>query len=720
MVIVAIRVSLPVPLRQAFDYQHDGVLLPGVRVRVPFGRRTLIGVVIEAPVTPAVGVALRAIVEVIDKEPLLTEESLALLRFVADYYHHPFGEVLFGALPSGLKQGGALRLPKAYHLTAQAQHHDARSFGRARRLRGLWDLFKDSGVVLEAEIKAQGPGTGALLKTLKAQNLVEECSLPPPSTRLGEGVALRSDQDAAYRAVAAAFGQFRAFLLFGVTGSGKTEVYLQLIADVVAKGQQALVLVPEIGLTPQLVARFAARLGDAVGVLHSSCTDNERVKVWSRAAAGDLAVVVGTRSAVFVPLKHLGLIVVDEEHDGSFKQQDGFRYHARDMAVLRARRAEVPIVLGSATPSLESYRHAQEGRYQLLRLPHRGWDRTLPTVHLVDLARIPSQGGLTAPLLAAIRERLARQEQTLLFLNRRGYAPVLLCPECRWHAPCDSCDARLTVHLAKKTLRCHHCGHERALPLICPRCQHPKLLRVGEGTQRIEEALRHQLPDARIARIDRDTVTSRFAFEELITKIRAHEIDVLVGTQMLAKGHDFEDLTLVGIINADQGLYGSDFRADEQLFAQIVQVAGRAGRAAKPGEVIIQTHHPDHPLWHPLARLDYEAFAEIALRDRRETGFPPYVYCALLRAESLRPDLPARFLESTKALGAGDPLIVLGSVLPATLSRRAGYYRAQLLITSPKRSALQAWLKGWVPRLSTQSTATGVRWSLDVDPHSLY
>lgn len=688
-------------------------------MRVPFGARVLTGLVVEAPVEPPPGLALRAIIAVVDKDPLLDKEQLDLLRFVADYYHHPLGEVLFGALPSGLKKGHLARWPKAYRLSEKGLAADAQAFGRAQRMRALWQRLKEAPVLSDTDIKSLGRGTGALLKRLLALGLAEECAPASCQAASLDSVVLRADQQEAYEAVQAMFGRFRAFLLFGVTGSGKTEVYLQLIAHLLARGQQVLVLVPEIGLTPQLVARFQARLGVEIGVLHSGCREGERIRVWSEAAAGRIGVVVGTRSAVFVPLKNPGLIVVDEEHDGSFKQQDGFRYHARDMAVLRAQRAGIPIVLGSATPSLETYRHALEGRYDLLRLPYRGPDRSLPRMRIVDLGREAVQEGLTPILMQAVRDRLSRREQVLLFLNRRGYAPVLLCPACRWHAPCDRCDARLTVHLAKKTLRCHHCGHERPLPSVCPRCQHPRLLRVGEGTQRIEQALRHRIPEARIARIDRDTVKSRLIFEELLSKVRSHEIDILVGTQMLAKGHDFADLTLVGVINADQGLHGTDFRADELLFAQMVQVAGRAGRAEKPGEVVIQTYHPGHRLWDPLARLDYEGFAKLALQDRKDTHFPPYSHCALLRAEALKPDLPARFLDAAKALGQGSSQVLLGSVLPATLSRRAGYYRAQLLATSLKRAALQSWLTTWMEDLA-KIPAPGVRWSLDVDPHSLF
>ncbi|MHB1753451.1 MAG: primosomal protein N' [Acidiferrobacter sp.] len=718
---VAIRVSLPVPLRRSFDYEYEHPLAPGVRVRVPLGRRVLTGIVIEVPTEALPGITLRPILAVIDREPLLSSEQLRLLRFAADYYHHPLGEVLFAALPGALKRGDEAVTARAYGLTAMGLAAEAARFGRARRQAALWEAIKAAGILNESGLKALGPGFRPALRALMAQGLVEEREAPAPgSTLCPDGVVLRPDQRAACDAVRAAFGTFVAFLLFGVTGSGKTEVYLDLLAGVVEAGGQALVLVPEIGLTPQLVTRFEARLGTAIGTLHSACAAGERARVWSAAAAGRLGVVVGTRSAVFTPMKHLSLVIVDEEHDASFKQQDGFRYHARDLAVWRAKRLQVPVVLGSATPSLESYRHARERRYHLLTLPDRGPARALPSVRLIDLGRDRARDGLSAPMIAALRAHVARGEQALLFLNRRGYAPVLLCPQCRWHAPCDRCDARLTVHLGDRRLRCHHCGHERPLPTACPACGHEGLVRVGDGTERVEEGLRRALPGARVARVDRDTTGSRLAFNALLRKVRGHEIDVLVGTQMLAKGHDFPNMTLVGVIHADQGLHGNDFRADEQLFAQIVQVAGRAGRGDRPGQVLIQTHHPAHPLWVPLARLDYEAFAEAALQERRETAFPPYTHCALLRAEARKPEIALRFLEAAKRLAATPPEVRLGCILPAVLARRAGYHRAQLLATSAQRGALQSWLTAWLARVAEIPVAAQVRWSLDVDPYSLF
>ena len=718
---VAIRVSLPVPLRRSFDYEYEHPLAPGVRVRVPLGRRVLTGIVIEAPTEALPGITLRPILAVIDREPLLSSEQLRLLRFAADYYHHPLGEVLFAALPGALKRGNEAVPARAYGLTAMGLAAETGRFGRARRQAALWEAIKAAGILNESDLKALGPGFRPALRALMAQGFVEEREAPAPgSTPCPDGVVLRPDQRAACDAVRAAFGTFVAFLLFGVTGSGKTEVYLDLLAEVVEAGGQALVLVPEIGLTPQLVARFEARLGTTIGTLHSACAAGERARVWSAAAAGRLGVVVGTRSAVFTPMKRLSLVIVDEEHDASFKQQDGFRYHARDLAVWRAKRLQIPVVLGSATPSLESYRHARERHYHLLTLPDRGPARALPSVRLIDLGRDRARDGLSAPLIAALREHVARGEQALLFLNRRGYAPVLLCPQCRWHAPCDRCDARLTVHLGDRRLRCHHCGHERPLPTACPACGHEGLVRVGDGTERVEEGLRRALPGARVARVDRDTTGSRLAFDALLRKVLGHEIDVLVGTQMLAKGHDFPNMTLVGVIHADQGLHGNDFRADEQLFAQIVQVAGRAGRGERPGQVLIQTHHPAHPLWAPLARLDYEAFADVALQERRETAFPPYTHCALLRAEARKPEIALRFLEAAKRLAATPPEVRLGCILPAVLARRAGYHRAQLLATSAQRAALQSWLTAWLSRVAEIPIAAQVRWSLDVDPYSLF
>ena len=715
-----VQVALPVPVGHLFAYLAPAPLPAGVRVRVPFGSRTLTGLVMPAGEVAPSDRTLRPIFDQLDSVPLLASDFLAFLTFVADYYHHPLGEVVFAALPPALKGGrGPVGRPGGLSLTAAGHTFDPAAFGRAERKRRLLAAVRAHTVLPPAALAALGSGFAQVARELVAAGLLQRVPLPPPVMEALSGPALRADQRAAVDAVQQTRG-FAAFLLFGVTGSGKTEVYLELIAEVVRGGRQVLVLVPEIGLTPQLVARFARRLGLAPGVLHSGCTPAERTRIWHAAGQGDAAVIIGTRSAVFVPLRAPGLIIVDEEHDPSFKQQDGFRYHARDIAVLRAKRAGLPVLLGSATPSLESYRHARVGRYTLLRLPGRGPGRSQPAVHLVDLSREPAADGLSPTLVQAVSATLRRQEQALLFLNRRGFAPVLLCPQCRWHAPCDHCDARLTVHAARRQLRCHHCGRERPLPTACPQCGGPRLVRVGEGTERVEEALRRIFPEARIARVDRDTMTSRAAFTDLLRHVQDGAIDILVGTQMLAKGHDFPRLTLAAVINADQGLYGSDFRADEQLFAQILQVAGRSGRGERAGAVWIQTHHPEHPLWQPLKALDYEGFAELALRDRELTGFPPYTHCALIRAETRDSGGAQAFLRHILALQPLPPGLTAGAVMPATMARRAGYYRAQCLLTAERRSVLHAWLGVWLPQVRALPQARRLRWSIDIDPHSLY
>jgi primosomal protein N' (replication factor Y) len=510
--------------------------------------------------------------------------------------------------------------------------------------------------------------------------------------------------------------RFSAFLLHGVTGSGKTEVYLEAIKRVLARGKQTLVLVPEIGLTPQLLDRFRRRFAVPIAVLHSALGERERLQAWLDARSGHAPIVIGTRSAVFVPLANPGLIVIDEEHDGSFKQQEGFRYHARDLAVMRASREAVPIVLGSATPSLETLRHARAGTYTLLRLPERTGTAGLPTVRLLDLRRLKPDQGLSHPLREAIAERLARREQVLLFLNRRGFAPVWTCYDCEWVASCARCDARLTFHQRSRRLRCHHCGADQPVIEKCPKCAN-SLHALGEGTERIEGALAKYFPDAAIERIDRDSTRRKGALEEKLERVRAGEAQILVGTQMLSKGHDFPNVTLVGVLNADQGLYNVDFRAPERLFQQIMQVSGRAGRADKPGDVFIQTRHPDHPVFDAIARHDFDGFADYALAERRDTGYPPFQYLALLRAEAAAAGLALSFLvqAQTCARQMADGVDILDPA-PAPMERRAGRYRAQLLVQARERKALHVFLDRWVGELQALKTTRRVRWSLDVDP----
>ena len=528
-------------------------------------------------------------------------------------------------------------------------------------------------------------------------------------------------QRAAIEAIAAAQGRSASFLLHGVTGSGKTEVYLRAIEAVVARGEQALVLVPEIALTPQLVARFAARFDAPLAVLHSSLTDQERLRAWRMARSGAAPVVIGTRSAVFAPLSRPGLIVVDEEHDSSYKQQEGFRYSARDLALARAQRLGIPAVLGSATPSLESLERARSGKSVLLALPDRTGGASQPRLQLVDLRRHGATQGIATPTVLTIGRHLEAGGQVLVYLNRRGYAPSLFCPACGWVAPCPRCDARLTVHQREHRLHCHHCGTDRPVPETCPDCGEPAKP-VGQGTERVEETLARLFPDVPLVRIDRDAVRRRGELEAALDRVTRGEVRLLVGTQMLAKGHHFPDVTLVVVLNADQGLFGTDFRASERLAQSIIQVAGRAGRAEKPGEVLVQTEYPEHPLLARLVEGGYDAYAAAALEERRQARWPPYSRVAVVRAEAARREVPLEFLDRARELAlplAGSKVEVLGPA-SAPMERRAGHYRGQLLLQATTHAPLQRLFAAWLPALEALPDARRVRWSLDVDPLELF
>ncbi|MDA1106790.1 MAG: primosomal protein N' [Proteobacteria bacterium] len=658
---LVLHVAVPSPLRRSFDYLlprgYDAArLVPGMRVKVPFGRTQTVGVVLEVAAQSRVERArLKPVLEVLDEEPLLSAELLALLTWASDYYHHPIGEVVAAALPTALRQG------------------------RTPRVRAA---------------------------AVAPVSLIAEA--PPP---------LHPAQEQAVEAVAAAQG-FQAFLLEGITGSGKTEVYLRLIERVIAAGQQALVLVPEIALTPQLMARFMQRFSVPVALLHSGLNDGERLHAWRTARSGQAPIVIGTRSAVFTPLARPGLIVIDEEHDLSFKQQEGFRYHARDVAIMRAQRAGVPVLLGSATPSLESLYNVREGRYRRLALPERAGGAQAPQVTVLDMRSTPTEGRVSRPLLALLDATLKRSEQALMFLNRRGYAPTLICKECHWVASCARCDTRMVLYQRAQRLLCHHCGAQRAAETVCPACHSLALYALGHGTERVEETLTRHFPAAAVARMDRDTTRAKGALHALIDDVHAGRSHILVGTQMLAKGHHFPQVTLVGILDADQGLFGVDFRAPERMAQLIVQVMGRAGRGDIAGQVVIQTHHPEHPLLRLLLTRGYGAFAEAALEERAEAGLPPYSALALLRAEAVDAQAPLAFLEAACALAqeAGVAEVQLLGPVNAPLERRAGRHRAQLLLQSTRRADLHRLLATCLPQWESLKLARRVRWSLDVDP----
>jgi primosomal protein N' (replication factor Y) len=569
-----------------------------------------------------------------------------------------------------------------------------------------------------AQLRSLSPSAPAALKVLLEAGWVELCAPTPRTAHVFNSAhTLTAEQQQAVDAVTQTTG-YGCFLLHGITGSGKTEIYVHLMHEMLQRGGQVLLLVPEINLTPQLEHYFRSRFPDVDLVsLHSGLADGERAQNWLKAQSGEARIVLGTRLAVFAPLPQLGLILVDEEHDASFKQQDGLRYSARDVAIFRANQRGVPIVLGSATPSLESWYNAQSGRYRLLRLTQRAVQpATLPIVRCIDVNQLPLQDGLSQPLLTAIETRLQRGEQSLIFINRRGYAPVLMCTACGWLSECKHCAGKLVLHLKDRSLRCHHCGFQQRVPHACPKCGDADLKPVGIGTQRLEETLHSHFPQARILRVDRDSTRNKGAWDAMRKLIHDGGADILIGTQMLAKGHDFPNLTLVGVLNPDGALYSADFRASEKLFAQLTQVGGRAGRADKAGEVIVQTAFPTHPLFQALRAHDYEAWAQTLLAERQMAGFPPFVYQVLLSAEGKQEKEALTFLQQGRAaaLGLAMPVEVYG-VVPAAMPRRANHHRAQLLVQSDKRKALQEFLRAWKPALDALP-AQRIRWSLDIDP----
>ncbi|MDN5872357.1 MAG: primosomal protein N' [Nitrococcus sp.] len=722
-----VQVAVPFPLYKLFDYRLPSAApspCVGGRVVAPFGRRRVVGLVTAVAMqTPSEPARLRAIEQVLDTRPVIPAELMELLLWASRYYQHPIGECLAAALPSLLRRGRAAEPAHArvWQITSAGQTIATRGLQQRapRQAKLLAMLQQSTRPISRADLAASGAWRTALAR-LVAQGWAEALQMPAHGLRQNHVRAaapvLNPEQSKAVAAITKALNGFQALLLEGVTGSGKTEVYLAAIEAVLSAGRQALVLVPEIGLTPQLVARFASRLDAPLILLHSGLSDTERLDAWLAAGNDAAAVIIGTRSAVFAPLARPGLIIVDEEHDTSLKQQDGFRYSARDLAVVRARRLAIPIVLGSATASLETLYNVRRGRYRQLRLPQRAGGAAAPGFRILDVRGKPLREGLSQPLQQRLRAHLDSGRQTLLLLNRRGFAPTLLCHECGWIALCQRCDARLTYHHPSQRIRCHHCGYERPVNTHCPRCASPDLRPLGLGTQRVEAALRLAFPGIGVLRIDRDSTRAKGAFEARMEAARRGEAQILLGTQMLAKGHHLPEVTLVAVIDADQGLFGMDFRAPERLAQLLVQVAGRAGRAAHPGEVIIQTHYPEHPLLQILIHGGYERFAEDALREREAAKLPPFSAMALVRAEAQEREPPRAFLDQAKAkIPPTRGLTILGPV-PAPMERRAGRYRAQLLLQAPQRDMLQALLSGWVPRLAELKQARRVRWSVDVDP----
>ena len=712
-----LQVALDTPLHRLFDYRlPDGLadVMPGSLVEVPFGRTRQVGVALGQPVDSSVDTGkLRDVIRVLDDRPALSPDILRLARFCADYYHYPLGAILLATLPPRLKNATPFVADTPWLVLTEAGRATEPPV-RAKAQRALHAALQDAPQTREAlRARKQGRHATALVEAGWAT-----WTRRPPQTneapRTADAPPATAEQQAALDHLLPALSAFGVHLIHGVTGSGKTELYLRLIDAVLAQDRQVLVLIPEIALTPQLEQHFRRRFpGRRFATLHSGLGEKDRAEHWL--AAPDSDVLLGTRLSVFAPLPRLGLIVVDEEHDASFKQQDGLRYSARDVAIARAKQGNVPVVLGSATPSLESYAQALNGRYQLIELKQRAISQAqLPDIELVDLKHLPQDNGLTRPALSALSETLARGEQSLVFLNRRGYAPALYCPSCAWVSPCPRCTARLVLHRTTHRLKCHHCGFETRIPPECPSCGNPDLKALGQGTQRLEETLTALLPTARIRRIDRDTMRPR-AWAELGEAVHGGEVDILVGTQMLAKGHDFPNMTLALILDTDGALYSPDFRATERLFAQLMQVAGRAGRADKPGRVLIQTAFPDHPLFRYLQRHDYAGYARELLAERRQLELPPFTRQVLLRAEATTMDAALAFLKRAAELAPDDVHVNVFGATPAPMARVANLERAQLLTQAANRQALQAFVRAWRPLLETIRPRVA-RWSLDVDP----
>ena len=733
---------MPVPLRQTFDFllpsmydQSTHPLAVGARVKVPFGPRKLIGVIVALKATSDYPQnKLKKAEKVIDDADLFDAPLWATMNWLSRYYLAAIGEVMDTAMPVALRQGVDIVPPskKTWRLSENGRGSAIEELDRAPLQLAIIKRFMRHDSLTSEDFKQDSGSWRSAITALIKKDWIEEYSAPPVlkvsehQTVTDPKLKLTSQQQSAADQLTKSLAAttFSCSLLYGVTGSGKTEVYFAAMQKVLDLDQQVLLLVPEIGLTPQLVNRVQQRFNCPVVAIHSGLNDSERHLAWWHARQGNAKIVIGTRSAVFTSCANLGLIVVDEEHDGSFKQQDGVRYQARDVAIYRAKQHDIPIILGSATPSLESYHNAKQGRYKLLELTERATNVELPEIELIDLSRQPTSDGLSPAMLKTISATLDSGKQVMLFLNRRGYAPVLYCKDCSTACHCHRCDSNMTIHRRNNRLRCHHCGNESALPQRCASCRSESLVEVGEGTQRVEDALALRFPEARVLRIDRDSTRRKGELASLLEQAQNGEADILLGTQLITKGHDFPNVGTVGILDSDQGLYSTDYRASEALFQQILQVAGRAGRRSEIGRVFIQTHFVQHPFFNWVKQHDYVGFAEHVLAARAAVNYPPFGYFALLRAESTHQAKALQFLRSAKHnIPAYDGVLVMDAI-PAPMERRAGRYRAQLLISGQQRSNLNASLVEWLNYLAGNKEArklsASVRWSLDVDPIDLY
>lgn len=724
MALQILRIGLDVPLNRLFDYINDGFDAQiGARVVVSFSGRNLVGVIVEITATSDVPVDKLKPVQHVFDDIVFDAALFKLIKFCADYYHYPLGQTIISTLPLRLRQIKPAITRKQFVYRLKPDIHIEAIPKRQMVLCKVVEAFQRNENLNEMQLANLSPSWRKAIATLKEMDglvQTEVVAVKPSLPSSSVVPLLNTDQTLAIESILNARHQFRPWLLYGITGSGKTEVYIRLLEAVLAEeGAQALILVPEINLTPQLEARFRSRLSQyPLVTLHSNLSESERLQSWQASKNGAAKIVIGTRLSVFTAMRNLKLILLDEEHDGSYKQQDGMRYHARDVAIMRAKQLDITIVMGSATPSLEAWFLAKKQQFGLLRLNKRAVETaTLPKIHCIDIGKSLTENGLSPVLTNAIKARLMRDEQSLLFINRRGYAPVLHCNACQWLAPCSRCSARLVVHLNQKILKCHHCGHTQRIPIQCPSCGNTDISPIGQATQRLEKTLENLFPSATIARVDRDSMRNKGELTKLLKNVYEKKIDILVGTQMLAKGHDFPHLTLVGVIDTDTALFSPDFRASERLFSQLMQVSGRAGRAEKPGEVLIQTTFPQHALFDAIRIQDYERYADTLLEERTAMQFPPTSYFALLKAEAAEYKQVLTFLNSAveyaKALKS--EVMIYDPIRPQ-MERLKSMERGQLLLQASSRQSLQELLRRWMPMLRADKLASKIRWSLDIDP----
>ncbi len=726
------RVALPVPLDKTFDYLIKTGSSPvvGGRVKVPFGRQQLVGIVVEITDKSDFPIAqLKPIYTVIDQAPLWTSPLFSLLSWASNYYQYPLGDTLANSMPGLLRKGRAASTGtlKYWAITEAGREQPITALKRAPRQVQVLNILRNGNRSHEALLAEEV--SSATLKTLVDKGWITELQEKPRLVDWHKHFAITeekprlNEEQALTIATINANPEFGCYLLEGVTGSGKTEVYLNALEPILAAGKQALILVPEIGLTPQTINRFRRRFNVPLETVHSGLNDTERLSSWLAGRDNQAGIIIGTRSALFTPFHNLGIIIVDEEHDASYKQQDSLRYHARDLAVMRANKENIPIVLGSATPALESLHNAKTGKYHHLHLTRRAGNAQSARHGVLDVKGLYLDAGLSAPLIAQMRKHLTAGNQVILFLNRRGFSPAMICHECGWLAECDRCDAYYTLHQQSGELRCHHCGTQRPIMHQCNSCGSTQLNAVGVGTEQLEQQLATLFPEYKTVRIDRDSTRRKGSLEDYLEAIKNNEYQILIGTQMLAKGHHFPNVTLVSLIDVDSALFSNDFRASERLAQLFIQVAGRAGRASKPGEVLLQTHHPEHTLLQALLHKGYDDFADNALIERKEALLPPYTHLALFRSEANNSDHVCQLLQQIRGIFESSPLFNQDTFImgpnPAPLARRAGRYRWQLLLQAPDRKTLQRMLAIAKPAIQLLPLAKKVRWSIDVEPQDL-